>query len=425
MASNNESKRPPAGSQRHTRSAHTAASAHTSGRADRPKTKADFKRENKEQIHKGIKYVLVGIGVLAMVLTATSVACSGILNQVASDEEYKLTGGIAATVNGTKITEDTVTEQIMSTRSSMGYDDDADWAAYLSSMGMTPESYRENVIDGLVDDVLVSQAERDANIQVSDEDVEAEWQDIVSNYDSEDAFVQMLEQLGYTESTYKETIRQNLESEAFRDSVAPVEEPTDDEVIAYANENLSTYNDARRSSHILIKVADDADDATREEAKAKAQEILDKINAGEISFEDAAKEYSEDSSASDGGDVGWDKLTTFVDAYQQALSALDTGQVSGVVETDYGYHIIMCTDRFYVDGEVTSVDQIPEDLRNTFIQSIESTNQSAAYQAWLDQQRSEADIQINDMPDDVPYNVDMDAATTEGDDAQADDAATE
>ena len=313
----------------------------------------------------------------------------------------------------------------MSTRSSMGYDDDADWAAYLSSMGMTPESYRENVIDGLVDDVLVSQAERDANIQVSDEDVEAEWQDIVSNYDSEDAFVQMLEQLGYTESTYKETIRQNLESEAFRDSVAPVEEPTDDEVIAYANENLSTYNDARRSSHILIKVADDADDATREEAKAKAQEILDKINAGEISFEDAAKEYSEDSSASDGGDVGWDKLTTFVDAYQQALSALDTGQVSGVVETDYGYHIIMCTDRFYVDGEVTSVDQIPEDLRNTFIQSIESTNQSAAYQAWLDQQRSEADIQINDMPDDVPYNVDMDAATTEGDDAQADDAATE
>ena len=129
--------------------------------------------------------------------------------------------------------------------------------------------------------------------------------------------------------------------------------------------------------------------------------------------------------ASDGGDVGWDKLTTFVDAYQQALSALDTGQVSGVVETDYGYHIIMCTDRFYVDGEVTSVDQIPEDLRNTFIQSIESTNQSAAYQAWLDQQRSEADIQINDMPADVPYNVDIDAATTEGDDAQADDAATE
>ena len=427
MASNKGNNRARSGAQGHphsSRSAHGAASARTAGRPDQPKTKADFKRENKQQIGKGVKYVLVAIGVLAMVLSVTGVACSGILNQASSGKGYHLTGGVAATVNGTKITEDTVTEQIMSTRTSMGYDDDADWAAYLASAGMTPESYRQNIIDSLIDDVLVSQAERDANIQVSDEDVEAEWQEVASSYGSEDEFVQMLEQLGYTEDSYKETIRQNLASEQFRDEVAPVEEPTDDEVIAYANENLSSYNDARRSSHILIKVASDADDATCEEAKAKAQDILDQINAGEISFEDAAKEYSEDSSAADGGDVGWDKLTTFVDAYQQALSALDTGQVSGVVETDYGYHIIKCTDRFHVDGEVTSIDQIPEDLRNTFIETIESTNQGTAYNEWLQKQRDEADIQVNDMPADVPYNVDM-AAADAGTDANADAATGE
>lgn len=403
----------------------SAASARVrQSQPNQPKTKADFKRENKQQIGKGVKYVLVAIGVLAMVLSVTSVACSGILNQATSQDGYHLTGGVAATVNGTKITEDTVTEQIMSVRESYGYTDDESWASYLASAGMTPESYRQNIIDGLINDVIVSQAERDANIEVSDEAVEEAWQEAVASYGSEDAFVQVLEQLGYTEASYKETIRQGLASEAFKDEVAPVEEPTNDQIVDYANENLSSYNDARRSSHILIKVAEDADDATREEAKQKAQDILDQINAGDISFEDAAKEYSEDGSAADGGDVGWDKLTTFVDAYQQALSALDAGEVSGVVETEYGYHIIKCTEHFYVDGEVTSVDQIPEGLREYFIQTIETTEQDNAYNDWVEAQREKADIQINEMPEDVPYNVSMDAASSD-DSATDDDASAE
>lgn len=425
MASNKAGNRSQKGSRGAARNAHGAASARVrSAQQGAPKTKADFKRENKQQIGKGVKYVLVAIGVLAMVLSVTSVACSGFLNQVSSNGDYHLTGGVAATVNGTKITEDTITEQIMSTRESYGYTDDESWAAYLESSGMTPESYRQNIIDNYIDDVLVGQAERDANIQVSDEEVEEAWQEAVASYSSEDEFVALLEQIGYTEASYKETIRQNLESEKFRDEVAPVEEPTDDEIIAYANENLSTYNDARRSSHILIKVAEDADDATREEAKAKAQDILDQINAGEITFEDAAKEYSEDSSAADGGDVGWDKLTTFVDPYQQALSALDTNQVSGVVESDYGYHIIKCTGHFYVDGSVTSVDQIPENLREIFAENISSTNQDAAYQEWLENLRAEADIQINEMPADVPYNVSATAASDEAGDSEGDEGET-
>ncbi len=379
-------------------------------------TKADFKRENQRQIGTGVKYVLVAIGVLAMLLSVTSVACSGILNQVSSDDDYTLTGGVAATVNGTQITEDTVTEQIMSTRSSYGYDDDEDWAEYLASNDMTPESYRESVIDSLIDSVLVSQAERDADITVSDEEIEEAWQEVVSSYDSEEAFIEVLEQIGYTEDSYKEMISENLASEKFQEMVSSVEEPTDEEIIEYANENLSTYNNARRSSHILISVDSDADDDTREEALQKAQDILDQINAGEITFEEAVEEYSDDSSADDGGDVGWDVLNSFVDEYQEALDELSVDEISGVVESDYGYHIIMCTDIFSVDDEVTSIDEIPEDLRTTFSETIESNNQSAAYTEWLESYRDEADIVIYDMPEDVPYNVDMSSVTSDSSD---------
>lgn len=422
----NKSNKPGAQKATSRRRSEKNARPHGTAPQDHQPTKADFRRENNRKIGSGVKYVLVAIGVLAMVLSVTGVACSGILNQVSSSEEegYHLTGGVAATVNGVKITEDTVTEQIMSTRSSMGYDSDEDWANYLASNNMTPESYRENVINSLADQLLVSQAERDNNISVSDDEVEKAWQDAVANYDSEDAFIELLGQIGYTEDTYKESLRQNLMTQKLYEAVAPVDDPTDDEIVAYANENLDTYNGAKRSSHILIKVDSDADDATREEAKQKAQDILDKINAGEISFEDAAKKYSEDSSASKGGDVGWDKLTTFVDAYQQALDGLDKGQISGVVESDYGYHIIECTDVFSVDGQVTSVDQIPEDLRDTFSSSIKSTNQRTAYNDWLTKTREEADIQINDMPSDVPYNVDMSKAGSSSDDADSSGADT-
>ncbi len=61
--------------------------------------------------------------------------------------------------------------------------------------------------------------------------------------------------------------------------------------------------------------------------------MLDKINSGEISFDDAVNKYSEDTGSKEKkGDVGWDKLTSFVDSYQTALSGLNKGDVSELVE---------------------------------------------------------------------------------------------
>ena len=71
---------------------------------------------------------------------------------------------------------------------------------------------------------------------------------------------------------------------------------------------------------------------------------------------------------------------------------------------------------------MTSIDQIPEALRDTFSSSVKSTNQRIAYNDWLTATREEADIQINDMPENVPYNVDMNSASSS--DASADEAST-
>lgn len=377
------------------------------------KSKVQQKRDRKERAHKGLKIVLVAIGCLAMILSVTAMACSGFLNETAKEEGYHLTGGVAATVKGVNITEDTVTNQIMSLRSSYGYDSDEDWAQYLADSGLTPESYREQVINSYAQQYLLTAAQNEYGVTVSDDEVEEAWSEAAASYDSEDAFVQQLAMFGYTEESYKESLRNNLAQEKLLDAVAPVEDPTDDEIVAYFNENTDKFNDARRSSNLLIEVASDATDEEKEQARATAQEALDKIESGELTFEEAVEQYSDDTaSAEDGGDVGWDKLTTFVTEYQDALSGLAAGEVSGIVETTYGYHIIKCTDVFNVEGEATEADQIPEEIRTYISDAIKSDEQGSAYTEWWNTYLEEADLQINPMPEDVPYNVDMSAASS-------------
>ena len=97
-------------------------------RAERA-AKKTRKDKAKKTLSKTAKYVLVAIGCAAMLLSVSAMACSGVLNQASSSESYKLTGGVAATVNGVNITEDTITKQVMSVRTRGGYTKDKDWAS--------------------------------------------------------------------------------------------------------------------------------------------------------------------------------------------------------------------------------------------------------------------------------------------------------
>ena len=167
--------------------------------------------------------------------------------------------------------------------------------------------------------------------------------------------------------------------------------------------------------------------------EATAQEVLDKINSGELDFAEAAKEYSQDEgSKEDGGNVGWDKLTSFVDEYQTALDGLEEGQVSGLVTSSYGIHIIKCTQVFNAPEEVTSIDQLPSEFMDSIKSTLESSAKQQAYSQWYQDYKSNADIQINDMPSGLVYDVSLDgvepsstSASTESDASTSADSSTE
>lgn len=117
-------------------------------------------------------------------------------------------------------------------------------------------------------------------------------------------------------------------------------------VQAYYEAHQKQYQtpEERRASHILIAVAKSATAEQREKAKTKAQELLARARAHPGDFAKLARENSEDpGSAARGGDLDWAPATNYVAPFATALSALKENAISDVVETEFGYHIILLT----------------------------------------------------------------------------------
>lgn len=331
-------------------------------------------------------------------------ACSG--------NSSKSTGGVAATVNGAEIQEDEVTSSVESIRTQMSLTDEDTWGQWLVKNNYTPEKVREEVIDSLVTKQLIIQGAEEKGVTVSDDEVQSYVDQMKSNYASDDKWQEALKSVNMTEDEYKSNIKTSLLQQGLMKTFEG-DDPTDEDVLSYAKTYLSSYDGAKRSSHILF----DSDD------EATAQSVLDQINAGTLDFAEAAKTYSKDSSAQNGGDVGWDKLNSFVGEYTAGLADLSKGQVSGLVTSSYGIHIIKCTDEFTAPSELTSLDQLPTEFVDQFRSSLKSQNQSKAYQQWLTDAKSNAEIDIKDMPSGLPYDLDL--SKYQSDDSSSDTSSTD
>ena len=328
---------------------------------------------------------------------------------------------VAATVGTKKISEQTITDYITNYRTSQGLDDDSNFAMVLSMYGMTPESFRENIIDMFVNRELVLLAAQEKGMSIDSATIDEYVNQMKSNYSDDTAWQTALTNAGLTEEKYRENIEYALLNKQLSGSFAVSDDPTDEQVFAVAQDNLKYFEKAKRSSHILF-------DASDEET---AKEVLEKINNGTLDFADAASQYSKDtSSAVNGGDVGWDLLTSFVSEYQTALDGLELGQVSELVKSQFGYHIIKCTEVMPAADSVKSLSDLPEAFQTYFKQlatttSSSSTSTSTAFSVWLNGYRTTVDVKINDMPKGLPYDVDMTAATTKSSSASSDSSATD
>ncbi|QDX00493.1 peptidylprolyl isomerase [Staphylococcus chromogenes] len=166
--------------------------------------------------------------------------------------------------------------------------------------------------------------------KVNDDDIEKQIDSEVKKYGGKDQFVSLLKQQGMTMDKYKEQRKMMEYQKALLNEKVDI---SDKEI----------KDNTKKASHILIKVKQDKNDKeglSDKEAKKKIDEIKKQLDKNPKDFDKLAKEESMDSSKDKNGSLGYVVKGQMVKPFEKALFKLKDGEISDVVKTDYGYHII-------------------------------------------------------------------------------------
>jgi peptidyl-prolyl cis-trans isomerase C len=258
-----------------------------------------------------------------------------------------------------------------------------------------PSDQRDRVFRGVLDQLiayrLLMQESVSRKIAVPDTEIDARAAEIKKQFPSEQVFQQTLEKQHMTEADFRDDVRQGLQITALIDAEVAAKSPVTAEQVNqfYASNGNSFQQGERvRASHILIAVPENADAAAKEQARGRATEILNEVKAGK-DFAELAKQHSQDpGSGARGGDLDYFERGQMVGPFEEAAFALATGQVSELVETRFGYHIIKVVDK-------QSARTIPlEEVRGRIEEYLNDQNRERQTQGFIDTLRTKAQIEI-------------------------------
>ena len=242
-------------------------------------------------------------------------------------------------------------------------DGSLDTEAYRSlvgAQGLTPEGFEANVrrelsVSQVMGGVMSTAFATDAAAKLAFDSLYQRREIQVARFNATDYAKQVNPTEADIEAFYKANAQrfQQQEQAAVEyvvldlDSVRSGIRVNEDDLRTYYKENLTRLaaKEERRASHILINAAKDAPAADRDQAKARAQELLAQVRKSPASFAEVAKKSSQDSgSAPAGGDLNFFGRGAMVKPFEDAVFAMKKGEISDVVESDFGYHIILLTD---------------------------------------------------------------------------------
>lgn len=230
------------------------------------------------------------------------------------------------------------------------------------------EFFKDSVLEQMINtEVLYQQAKKD-NLLPSKEEVDKQFKEFQKEAKENKTYEENMKKLGITDEDIKKEQEIGIAIQNYKDNFSKTTKISDEEMKKYYDDNKSEfYEDKVQASHILIKTVDDngkeLSDKKQEEAKKKAEDILKKVKSGE-EFAKLAKEYSEDGSASNGGDLGFFTKGEMVPEFETAAWGLKPGEVSELVKTQYGYHIIKVTDK--LDKQL-SFDDVKDTIKNNLL----------------------------------------------------------
>ncbi|MGM0396353.1 MAG: peptidylprolyl isomerase [Bacillota bacterium] len=230
------------------------------------------------------------------------------------------------------------------------------------------------VLEALILEKMVMMEVESNGVEISEEDIDEEYNDMIESYGGEEAFQEALVYYGFTDESVKKNIKLNLGIEALMD---PYIEITEEEVLEYFTQNKDTFNTTEQvnASHILV------------ETEEEANEIVALLNDGGDFAELAAEHSIDQSNASQGGSLGFFGKGQMVAPFEEAAFTLQPGEISEPVQTDFGFHIIKVEDKTEA-GEAKL-----EDVSDEITEALREEKMNTAYSTWYEDVQAKYEVE--------------------------------
>jgi peptidyl-prolyl cis-trans isomerase SurA len=270
-------------------------------------------------------------------MTRKTLILTGLLLGVTTLHAQTVIDRIVAVVDKEIITESELNERVA-------------FYAYQNKLDASTAGLQRQILESMIAEKLILAQAIIDSVQVTDEEVtqalDQQIQRLVRQFGSEKAVEEAYgKPIGRIKREYRDEMRKQLlvqRIEQTRQSSIQVTANDVAQFYATYKDSLVEVPETYTISHIYIVPKPDT--AIDHQTYLKAKAVLDSIRAGG-DFAAFAKRYSSDATAANGGDLGWSKRGDFVPEFEEALFSLKPGQVSDVVKTQFGYHIIQLIER--------------------------------------------------------------------------------
>jgi len=317
------------------------------------------------------RWLSFGMGVFAIAATQGAV-CAAQTNEV------------VARVNGREMTRQLLDLEMRAMSARMA-----------SQGGSVPAArkteFERRVLEGLIDRELVLQDGRTNLMEGLDARLTNEISRVKKQAGGEESFAKELEQSGLTEADFARRVQDDL---VVRDTIEQVlkRSPTlgTNEVQAYfdAHREKFVQPEQVRASHILIRVPPGADEKVKADKRAQIEAARALVKGGQP-FAEVATKFSEDpGSARQGGDLGFFPRGAMVPEFDTAAFALGTNELSEIITTQFGYHVLQVVDK------KPQRDAVFEDVREMIERGLQGQKNSETVQQYLSDLRKNATIEI-------------------------------
>ncbi len=260
-----------------------------------------------------------------------------------------------------------------------------------TSASVSEQAMLKDALSAIIEEKLQVQEGRKLNFTIDGSAIDTALEDIKKkNGLSDEQLQEMLKREGRSLKSYRRHIRDQLMvSKVTRFEIGRRAKISEESIAKYYTENPKEFwqEGKIRTRHILFIAERGSPEEFRKEKLQEAEKILLELQRGD-DFAKLAMEHSEDISASNGGDVGFVGKGKMVPEFEEAVFNLKPGQISGVVETEYGYHIIKVEE--VLPGKTLTL----EDVKNRIHQILIMQKQKQVYDAWMNELKDSAFIEI-------------------------------